>query len=181
MTMSKKLRSNIWMVVKSVVAGSLVVTRVFGGPAAINPGHAGLVNDWRILGQQMGEKPTDLPPLSDHLIDMIESADLENNLSEIVLASYSMVDADLFSSLDAHWAAVLTSAGNAPLVVEFLNLRYGISAAGVPIGEADNLVWLEKVSGGDCDDGCNNGGGNGSEGGCSPGQGSGAHDDETKT
>lgn len=169
MTTIRKFRSNIWLVVKSVVAGSVVFTRVFGAPAPMNPDHVGLVNDWRIVGKHMGEKPTDLPPLSDHLIDMIASSDLENDLSEIVLASYSMINTGLVSSLDAHWAAVLTAEGNAPLVVEFLNLRSGISTAGVSSGEDDGLVWLAKKDndGGNCCDGSpcseNNGFGNGDQ------------------
>jgi hypothetical protein len=167
MTKKRKFRSNVWLVVKSVVAGSVVVSRVFGAPAPITPTHVGLVDDWRIVGRQMGEKPSDLPPLSDHLIDMIASADLKNNLSEIVLASYSMVDADLLTSLDAHWSAVLTSTGNAPLVVEFLNIRSDINIGGVSNTETDTLVWLAKKP---LEDGCdggpsgeNNGHGNGDQ------------------
>jgi hypothetical protein len=167
MTKNRKFRSNIWLVIKSVVAGSVVVTRVFGAAAPMNPDHVGLVNDWRIVGQQMGQKPTDLPPLSDHLIDMIASTDLENDLSEIVLATYSMVDADLVRSLDAHWAAVLTAEGNAPLVVEFLNIRSDINIVGVSNTETDSLVWLAKKPVNDgCDDGPsgeNNGFGNGDQ------------------
>jgi len=179
MTKNRKFRSNVWLVIKSVVAGSVVVTRVFGAPAPVTPTHVGLVDDWRVLGQQMGEKPSDLPPLNESLIDMIASADLEDDLSEIVMTSYGMVDVDQVRSLDAHWAAVLTAAGNAPLVVEFLNLRSGINTADMSSSEADNLVWLAaKKTGGGCDSGCNNGGGNGNEG-CSPGQGSGANDDES--
>ncbi len=181
MTKNRKLRSNVWLVVKSVVAGSIVVSRVFGAPAPVTPTHVGLVDDWRVVGQQMGKKPTDLPPLDRSLVDMIASADLENDLSEIVLATYSMVDADHIRSLDAHWAAVLTAAANAPLVVEFLNLRSGINTAGVSYGDTDGLVWLANHNanhGGGCDGNCNNGGGNGNEG-CSPGQGSGANDDES--
>jgi hypothetical protein len=180
MTKNRKFRSNVWLVIKSVVAGSIVVTRVFGAPVPVTPTHVGLVDDWRVLGQQMGEKPSDLPPLNESLIDMIASADLENNLSDIVMASYGMVDVGQVRSLDAHWATVLTSSGNAPLVVEFLNLRSGISTAGVSTGEADSLVWLASGTSGDTYTGCNNGGGNGNEG-CSPGQGSGANDDETTT
>ena len=131
MTKNRKFRSNVWLVIKSVVAGSVVVTRVFGAPAPVTPTHVGLVDDWRVLGQQMGEKPSDLPPLNESLIDMIASADLEDDLSEIVMATYTMVDPNQFRSLDAHWAAVLTASGNAPLVADFLNLRATISSPNI--------------------------------------------------
>lgn len=173
MTMKSKFRSNVWLVVKSVVVGSTIVTRVFGAPAPVAPSHIGLVDDWRVLGQQMGQSTSNLPPLSDHLVDMIAAADLENNLSDVVMASYGMVDPNQVRSLDAHWAAVLTAMGNAPLVAEFLNLRSGITTADASTGDADALVWLAVTNNttGGCD-GCNSGGGNGSEGSpsdCDPG------------
>ena len=167
MTKNRKFRSNVWLVIKSVVAGSVVVTRVFGAPAPVTPTHVGLVDDWRVLGQQMGEKPSDLPPLNESLIDMIASADLEDDLSEIVMATYTMVDPNQFRSLDAHWAAVLTASGNAPLVADFLNLRATISTPNIVANEVDDLVWLAKKKGGNCCDGSpcseNNGFGNGDQ------------------
>jgi len=56
MTKNRKFRSNLWLVIKSVVAGSVVVTRVFGAPAPVTPTHVGLVDDWRVLGQKNGRK-----------------------------------------------------------------------------------------------------------------------------
>jgi hypothetical protein len=164
MSMKSKFRSNAWLVVKSVVVGSTLVTRVFGAPAPVAPSHIGLVDNWRVLGQQMGQSASNLPPLSDHLVDMISAADLKNDLSEVVTATYAMVDPSQVRALDAHWAAVLTAMGNAPLVAEFLNLRSGITTADASVGETDTLVWLASTGNrqGGCD-GCNSGGGNGSE------------------
>ena len=159
---NKKIRSGVWLAIKSVVVGSVVVSRVFAAPAPMAPSHDGLINDWRVLGNQMSGNQSSLPLLSNHLIDMIAAADLDNNLSDVVAASYEMVDQSQISALDAHWASVLTSAENPSLVAEFLNLRSAIDLSGAGGHQADDLVWLAQGRGGGR--GCDNGFGNGDDG-----------------
>ncbi|SFS22243.1 hypothetical protein [Yoonia litorea] len=163
MTKKSKLRSGLWLVVKSVVVGSAVFSRTFAAPTPATPDHIGLVDNWRSLGQQMGATPSALPPLDESLKDMIALADLENNLTDVVMASYEMVLRDQRRALDAHWAEILTETGSAELVAEFLNLRSGINFDSAEAAEADALVWLASRRGGAGCDGCNSGNGNGSE------------------
>ena len=156
------------MALKSVVAGSVVVSRTFAAPVPVAPNHVGMVNDWRAVGQQMGQVPAGLVPLNESIVDMIASADLEKDLSDVVMASYSMVDPIELRSLDAHWAAILTSLGSASLVAEFLNLRSGLGNTVSMSGEADAVLWLaSRSSKNGCDASCNNGWGNDSD--CAPG------------
>ena len=178
MSKSTKTRSFLWLTLKSLVAGSVVFSRTFATPAPVAPDHVEMVDAWRSVGQQMGANPTTLPPLDGSLIDMIAAADLTENLADVVLATYDMIEASMVRSLDAHWASVLTSAGNAGMVAEFLNIRSGMDTGAKPKTEVDSVLWLEsRMSKQGCDS-CNSGGGNGSEtdpnNDCDPGN-SGGH------
>ncbi len=163
-----KIRSNLWLVLKSVVAGSVVVSRTFAAPAPVTPSHVGLVDGWRALGEQMRQDPSALPLLDGALVDMIAAANLDHDLSDVVLASYEMVDPSQFHALDAHWASVLTATGSAALVAEFLNIRSNLGHAAAGQSETDAVIWLaSNHNNGSCDSGCNNGWGNDDQ--CSPG------------
>lgn len=158
----------LWIIVKSVLAGSVVVSRTFAAPAPIAPNHVDMVDSWRELGQQMRTNPSALPPLDDSIVDMIAAADLEKNLSTMVFATYEMVDQSQMRSLDAHWASILTASGSAALVAEFLNLRSELGEDMGPAGDGDAVLWLANHSNGhhDCDGGPsgeNNGFGNGDQ------------------
>lgn len=127
----------------------------------------------------MSGNQSDLPLLNAYLVDMIAAADLDENLSDVVMASYEMVDPSQVSALDAHWASVLTAMSNPDLVAEFLNLRSSIQVAGADTQQADNLVWLVSNPGhGGCDE--DNGFGNGDDnapGGSDPNNGAENDDD----
>ena len=164
-----KIRSNLWLVLKSVVAGSVVVSRTFAAPAPMAPNHVGMVDGWRALGEQMRQDPSALPLLDRALVDMIAAANLDQDLTEIVLASYEMVDPSHVHALDAHWASVLTATGSAALVAEFLNIRASLGHAAAGQSDSDAVIWLASNHNhnGSCDSGCNNGWGNDDQ--CSPG------------
>ena len=100
---------------------------------------------------------------------MIAAADLDNNLTEVVLATYEMVEQSEVAALDAHWASVLTATASASLVAEFLNLRSSLAQSAGGQAEADAIIWLARSHKADgCDSsGCNNGWGNDDQ--CSPG------------
>ena len=158
----------LWIVVKSVLAGSVVVSRTFAAPAPIAPNHVDMVDSWRELGQQMRTNPSALPPLDDSIVDMIAAADLEKNLSTMVFATYEMVDHSQLRALDAHWAAILTASGSATLVAEFLNLRSELGEDMEAAGDGDAVLWLARNPKNDgCDGACNNGWGNDTD--CAPG------------
>ena len=170
MAKTGKTRSYLWLALKSVVAGSVVVSRTFAAPTPVVPDHVGLVDDWRSLGQQMGNDSSSLPNLDPSIVDMISASDFTQNLTVVVLASYEMVDRSELSALDMHWASILTASGNAALVAEFLNLRsdLGRNIGNENGGEADAILWLAGNHTSDgCDGNCNNGWGNGSD--CAPG------------
>lgn len=164
MSKHSKTRSYLWLAIKSVVAGSVVVSRTFAAPVPAAPDHTVMVDHWRAVGQQTNGQPSALPKLDESLVDMIATTDLQNGLSDVVLATYEMVDPLQLRALDAHWAAVLTAAGNAALVAEFLNVRSGLNIAGKKITqEVDDVLWLEsRMSKKGCD-ACNSGRGNESE------------------
>ena len=164
MPKTRKTRTYIWLALKSVVAGSVVVSRTFASPVPPTPDHVGMVDSWRTVGQQMGTNSGGLPPLDESIVDMIAAADLNKDFSAIVLATYEMVDQRMIRSLDAHWANVLTAAGNAVLVAEFLNLRSGLTnSAKQTTEQVDDMLWLEsRMSKRGCDK-CNSGRGNDSE------------------
>lgn len=179
MATGNKFRSNVWLAVKSLVVGSVVVSRVFAAPAPVAPNHDGLVSDWRSLGDQMSGQQPSLPPLSDHLIDMIATADLRNNLAEVVAASYEIVSQSQLRALDAHWASVLTATSDATLVAEYLNVRSSIDLSNFAETKSDDLLWLAKGNGnrgGNCDNGFGNAD-DGAPGGSDPNNGAENDDD----
>ena len=179
--MSMKNKFPTWRVIKTAFVGSLLVSRAFAHVVPSTPDHIGLVDDWRSLGDNINGRQAELVPLSDHIVDMIAAANLETDLAALVMSSYTMAQGAEIASLDAHWASILTEVGNAGLVAEFLDLRSNIGGLGSQFSGADDMVWLANHEGTNHGNGCdsnpNNGGGNGCEGD-SPGQGSGANNDE---
>lgn len=163
MAKNGKTRSYLWLALKSIVAGSVVVSRTFAAPVPAVPDHVGMVDDWRLVGQGIGESPQAQPPLDESLVDMIAAADLNKDLAEVVLATYEVVNPAMIAALDARWSSVLTSSGNAAMVAEFLNLRSSLTLASKTKTEVDDVLWLEsRMSKNGCDS-CNSGNGNGSE------------------
>lgn len=179
MAKNRKLRP--WVVFKTVVLSSAIVSRAVAAVIPSTPDHSGLVDDWRAVGNDLHGRQSDPAELNESVIDMIAAADLQRDLTAVVMATYAVIDVSQVAALDNHWTNVLTARGDGALVSQFLSLRSGISDFGSQGASVDGLIWKAHHqaghTGGNCD-GCNNGGGNDDEG-CSPGQGWGANDDET--
>ena len=155
-------KSRPLLIFKTFVLGAFGLSRVASAmPIAMND-HVAQVQTWQAVKDDLAPHSQSKVPLSQHVADVVTTADLSVNIIETIQLTYSMVSVDEIESLDALWMDVIAATGSAPMVATYMSVR--ATLIDPVIGESvESMVWLTAQGGAGCDR-CNNGGGNDSEG-----------------
>ncbi len=140
--------------IKGLIIGAFAVSRasaVIAPPA--NDDLEQLNANWDQLRGELGRRDM-TANLSDELEDILEMADLENNIEFAVRTSYALVDDAGIAALDARWLDTIISRGNSRQMAQYFAVRASLKLA-TPDAEPNLNAWLWNAGGGgggkDCD------------------------------
>lgn len=158
--MVKKTRAIF--IFKTFVLGAFGLSRVASALPISTNDHVAQVQTWQAVKDEMAPHSQGKVPLSQHIVDVIATTDLQTDLVDTIELTYAMVSVDEIESLDALWMDVIAAAGEASAIATYMSVR--ATLIDPIVGESvESMVWLTAQGGNGCDDNCNNGGGNGGE------------------
>lgn len=155
MRLKSKLLS-LSSLVKGLIIGAITVSRASAVIAPTAPEDLDQLNaNWDQLRGELGRRDiaADLPV---ELEDILEMADLENNIEFAVRTSYALVDDAGIAALDARWLDTIISRGNSRQMAQYFAVRASLKIDTSQSGPDVN-AWLWQAWGGgggghgDCD------------------------------
>lgn len=146
--------------VSHVLRGMVICTSAVSRVAAsvLPMGHASddAVNlaQWNAVSAELNAPRAALSLLPPELQDIVETADLEADLRQPVVLSYSLAQPEHVDALDAFWVEIIVRHGDSVRMAEFVSLR---TTLGTEQGTRDGVfldwyLWDASASG-DCDGG----------------------------
>lgn len=139
--------------------GVLTISAVSRVAASVLPAGTANVDNanlehWNTLRSELSTPEAAQTVLPPEVQDVVETADLDGNLREPVVLSYSLAQPEHFDALDSYWVEKIVRSGDSHRMAEFVTLRSSLdlnqaSEAGVFM---DWYLWEASGGGGGCDD-----------------------------